>query len=78
MQIICTSLQTDNHISTPSPNFYGLHALSAAKPSQSIKALKALIKALKNDENIFICKEAEKESYTQNYLPINSIWKKCI
>jgi len=39
MQIICTSLQTDNHTSTLPLSFHGLDALPAAKPTAS-KALK--------------------------------------
>jgi len=35
MQIICTSLQTDNHASTSSLNFYMLDALPDAKPRAS-------------------------------------------
>jgi len=35
MQIICTSLQTDNHASTSSLNFYGLDALPTAQPTVS-------------------------------------------
>ena len=47
MQIICTSLQTDNHTNTSSFNFYGPDALPGAQPtalkhSNSVKALKAL------------------------------------
>jgi len=30
---ICTSLQTDNHASTPLLSFYGLDALPAAQPT---------------------------------------------
>ena len=33
MQIICTSLQTDNHASTSSLNFYTPDALPDAKPT---------------------------------------------
>jgi len=33
MQIICTSLQTDNHISTSSLSFHKLDALRAAQPT---------------------------------------------
>jgi len=40
MQIICTSLQTDNHSSASPLNFYRPDALPDAK--QSVKALKAL------------------------------------
>jgi len=35
MQIICTTLQTDNHASTPSLSFYGLDALPDAQPTVS-------------------------------------------
>jgi len=35
MQIICTSLQTDNHASTSSLNFYRTDALSDAQPTVS-------------------------------------------
>jgi len=35
MQIICTSLQTDNHASTSSLRFYSLDALPAAQPTAS-------------------------------------------
>jgi len=35
MQIICTTLQTDNHASTPSLIFYGPDALPDAKPTVS-------------------------------------------
>ena len=35
MQIICTSLQTDNHASTSPLSFYRLDALPAAKPTVS-------------------------------------------
>ena len=35
MQIICTSLQTDNHASTSSLNFYRTDALPDAKPTVS-------------------------------------------
>jgi len=32
---VCTSLQTDNHVSTPTVNFYGPDALPAAQPTVS-------------------------------------------
>jgi len=35
MQIICTSLQTDNHASTSPLSFYKLDALPAAQPTAS-------------------------------------------
>jgi len=38
MQIICTSLQADNHANTSSLSFYRLNAL-LAPPTNSIKAL---------------------------------------
>jgi len=45
MQIICTSLQTDNHASTSPLSFYIPHFLQAGCPSchqtNSVKALKA-------------------------------------
>jgi len=41
MQIICTSLQTDNHVSTSPHSFYRPDALPAAQPTNSVKALKA-------------------------------------
>ena len=40
MQIICTSLQTDNHTSTSSLSFYRLDALPC-RPTNSVKSLKA-------------------------------------
>jgi len=40
MQIICTSLQTDNHATSPL-SFYRQDALPAAQPTNSVKALKA-------------------------------------
>jgi len=40
MQIICTTLQTDNHASTPSLNFLQA-GCSFCHPTNSIKALKA-------------------------------------
>jgi len=43
---VCTSLQTDNHASTPPQFFYRLDALPA--PTNSIKALKADIKTEQN------------------------------
>jgi len=40
-QITCTLLQTDNHISTLSLNFYGLDSgCSSCHPTNSVKALK--------------------------------------
>jgi len=41
MQIICTSLQTDNHASTSSVNFYRPDALPDAQPT----ALKAKLQS---------------------------------
>jgi len=35
MQIICTSLQTDNHASTSPLSFYRLDALAATQPTAS-------------------------------------------
>jgi len=35
MQIICTSIQTDNHASTSPLRFYRLDALPAAQPAAS-------------------------------------------
>jgi len=35
IQIICTSLQTDNHASTSPLSFYRRNALPAAKPTAS-------------------------------------------
>ena len=40
MQTICTSLQTDNRINTPSLNFYTLDALPVAQPCQSTEGTK--------------------------------------
>jgi len=40
MQVICTSLQPNNHASTSSRSFYGLVALPAAQPTASKQALK--------------------------------------
>jgi len=42
MQIICTSLQTDNHAST-SPLSVLLAGCSSCRPTKSIKALKTLM-----------------------------------
>jgi len=39
-EILCTLLQTDNHISTPSQMFYGPDALSDL-PTNGVKALNA-------------------------------------
>jgi len=39
---VCTSLQTDNHASTPPLSFYRQDALPVAQPTSSVKALKAL------------------------------------
>ena len=44
MQIICISLQTDNHASTSPLRFYGPDALPDAQPT--FKALKAQYRAL--------------------------------
>jgi len=35
MQIICTSLQTNNHVSTSPLSFYGPDALPATQPTAS-------------------------------------------
>jgi len=43
MQIICTTLQTDNHASTPSINFLRA-GCSSWRPASTIKALKAVYK----------------------------------
>jgi len=43
MQIICTTLQTDNHAGTPSLNFYGLDALPDAQPTVSKHWRRALL-----------------------------------
>jgi len=40
---VCTSLQTDNHVSTPPLSFYGPDALPAAQKTNSVNALKASI-----------------------------------
>jgi len=40
MQIICTSLQTDNHVSTSPPQFLQARCPSC-RPTNSVKALKA-------------------------------------
>jgi len=51
MQIICTSLQTDNHTSTSSLSFYRPDALPNSQQCQSIKdnvsALKAVSERVK-------------------------------
>jgi len=52
IQIICTSLQTDNHASTSSLNFYRLDALSDTQPKVSkhgrqLKIVKGLISKYK-------------------------------
>ena len=39
---VCTSIQTDNHASTPPLSFYRPDALPVAQPTSSVKALKAL------------------------------------
>jgi len=41
MQIICTTLKTDNHASTPSLNFLWA-GCSSWRPTNSVKALKAV------------------------------------
>jgi len=45
MQIICTSLQTDNHASTSPLSFYRLDATPFLPPN-SIKALKAQLNTI--------------------------------
>jgi len=47
MQIICTSIQTDNHAST-SPLKFLLAGCPSCYPTNSIKALKALFALLVN------------------------------
>jgi len=47
MQIICTSLQTDNNASTSPLSFLQVRCPSC-RPTNSVKALKA---SYKNDEN---------------------------
>jgi len=46
MQIICTSLQSDNHASTSPLSFYRLDALPSYHPTNSVKALKAGVHVL--------------------------------
>jgi len=46
MKIICTSLQTDNHASTSTLNFLQA-GCSSCHPTNSIKALKAMIAQVK-------------------------------
>jgi len=47
-QIICTSLQTDNHASTSQLSFYRPDGCPSCRRTNSVKALKA-IKALKTN-----------------------------
>jgi len=42
MQTICTSLQTDDHITTPSLNFYRPDALPGAQQCQKQKKIRQL------------------------------------
>jgi len=53
MQIICTSLQTDNHASTSSLNFLQA-GCSSWRPTKSVKALKA-IPHYENAQYLGIC-----------------------
>ena len=49
MQTVCTSLQTDNHTSTSSLNFYRPHALPDAQPKcQSTEGKLELLKYAEN------------------------------
>jgi len=45
MQIICTSLQTENHASTSSLSFYKQAGCPSCRPTNSIKELKAQLTA---------------------------------
>jgi len=66
MQIICTTLQTDNHASTPS--LYFLRAgCSCWCPTHSVKALKA--DAHKNTEKIYLINHKKGISWKYNYTP---------
>ena len=58
MQIICTSLQTDNHTSTSSLSFYRLDALPC-RPTNSVKSLKAQSEsdASLKSVRLWICKK---------------------
>jgi len=38
---VCTSLQTDNHASTPPPEFFLQAGCTSCRPTNSVKALKA-------------------------------------
>jgi len=40
---VCTSLQTDNHTSTPTTQFFLQTGCPSCRPSNSIKALKAMV-----------------------------------
>jgi len=50
-QVICTSIQTDNHASTLSVNFLQARC-SSWRPTNSVKALKAIIAANQKVPNI--------------------------
>ena len=50
-QIICTSLQTDNHASTSSLNLLQA-GCSSWRPTNSVKALKAILPQIKDVPNI--------------------------
>ena len=51
MQIICTTLQTNNHASTPSLNFYGLDALPDAQPIVSQHWRQSTVTFLRNNKH---------------------------
>jgi len=40
---VCTSLQTDNHTSTPTTQFFSQTGCPSCRPTNSIKALKAMV-----------------------------------
>jgi len=50
MQIICTMLQTDNHASTSSLNFYRLDALPDAQATVSKHCRQKVIKLMKQSQ----------------------------
>jgi len=64
MQIICTSLQTDNHVSTSSLNFLQAGCPSY-RPTNSVNALKATNACL-------VVKNALKSQSVNNFLALHT------
>jgi len=64
---VCTSLQTDNHASTPPLCFYSRGGSPSCRPTNSVKALKAKLHYAKLTQKLIVCNDWWQEMKISDY-----------